>query len=222
MIRAKVCWVHAAGMLCTIQLSTPNNDMVQLLPGVRPWMHPGYFEVEGASKEGVSKCKVAVGAEFKMPLTIIIHFTQAMRSERTIPLIAVRSNLNVKVSDKNQIIAFGNGREWLTEKLIELILFLAAHHNVEASWVLNACHQAVMDSNANSMLHPFALRMSTPEEGAVLFANGSTTRKPGFTKGWDVCVYSIQLKVNNVGFPGCSSTFVCLDSQVSNIPTGNS
>jgi len=26
--------------------------MVQLVPAARPWMHPGYFGVEGASKEG--------------------------------------------------------------------------------------------------------------------------------------------------------------------------
>jgi len=36
--------------------------MVQLVPAPTPWMHPGYFGVEGASKVGASKCKVAVGA----------------------------------------------------------------------------------------------------------------------------------------------------------------
>jgi len=111
MIRATVCLVHAAGMLYTIQLSTPNNDMVQLVPAVRPWMHPGYFGVEGASKEGVSKCKVVIGAEFKKSLTIFVHFTQAMRSDRAIPLIVSGSNPSVKDSGKNQIIAFENGRE---------------------------------------------------------------------------------------------------------------
>jgi len=45
-------------------------------------MHPGYFGVDGASKEGVSKCKVVVGAEFKKSLTIFVHFTQVMRPER--------------------------------------------------------------------------------------------------------------------------------------------
>jgi len=55
--------------------------MVQLVPAARPWMRPGYFGVEGASTEGVSKCKIVVGAEFKS-LTIFVHFTQAIRSER--------------------------------------------------------------------------------------------------------------------------------------------
>ena len=74
-------------------------------------MHPGYCGVEGASKESVSKCKVVVGAEVKKSLTIFVHFTQAMRSEHAIPLIVLCSNPIVKVSGKNQIIAFGNGRE---------------------------------------------------------------------------------------------------------------
>ena len=132
MIRATVCWVHVLSMLYTIQLSMLNNDIVQLVPAVRPWMHPGYFGVEGASKEGVSKCKVVVGAEVKKSLTIFVHFTQAMRSEHAIPLIVLCSNPIVKVSGKNQIIAFGNGREWLTEKPIELILFLATYHKLTA------------------------------------------------------------------------------------------
>ena len=85
--------------------------MVQLVPAARSWMHSGYFGVEGASKEGVSNCKVVVGAEFKKSLTIFVHFTQAMRSERAIPLIVFRSDPSVKVSGKNQIIAFGNGKD---------------------------------------------------------------------------------------------------------------
>jgi len=52
----------------------------------------------------------------------------------------------------------------------------------EVSWVLNACHQAVTDSNADTMPHPFAFSMSAPEEGVVLFTNGSTASEPGFTK----------------------------------------
>jgi len=85
----------------------PNNDMVQMVPATRPWMHPGYFRIDGASKEGV-KCKVVIGAEFKKSLTTFIHFTRAMRSEHDIPLIVFRSNPSVKVYGKNEIIAFGN------------------------------------------------------------------------------------------------------------------
>jgi len=79
---------------------------------LRPRIHPGYFGVEGGSKEGARKCKVVVGAEFKKFLTILVDFTQAMmRSERAIPLIASRSSPSGKISSKNHIIAFGNGRE---------------------------------------------------------------------------------------------------------------
>ena len=54
--------------------------------------------------------------------------------------------------------------------------------------MLNACHQALTDSNADAMPHPFALRTSAPEEGVVLFTNGSTTSEPGFTEGCDVYI----------------------------------
>ena len=97
--------------LYTIKLPTPNKDIVQLVPAARPWMHSGYFGIEGVSKEGVSKCKVVVGAEFKKSLTIFVHFTQAMRPERAISLIVFRSNPSVTVSVKNQSTAFGNGTE---------------------------------------------------------------------------------------------------------------
>jgi len=75
--------------------------MVQLVPAARPWMHPGYFGVEGARKEVVSKCKAVIGAEFKKSLTIFVHFTHAMRSKQAISLIVFRFNPIVKVSGKN-------------------------------------------------------------------------------------------------------------------------
>ena len=128
MVRATVCWVHAVSMRYSNQLSSPNNDMVQFVPVTKPWMHPVYFGVDGAGKVGVGKCKVVVGTEFKKSSTIFIHFAHTMRSERAIPLIVFRSNPSVKVSGKNQTITFGNGRKWLAEKLIELILFLVARH----------------------------------------------------------------------------------------------
>ena len=62
---------------------------------VESWMHPSFFGVEGARKEGASKCNVVVGAEFKKSMTIFIHFTHAMRAVRANLLIVFRSNPSV-------------------------------------------------------------------------------------------------------------------------------
>jgi len=142
-------------------------------------------------------------------LNIFIHFTHAMTPERAIPLIAILSNPSVKVSGKNQKI--GNGRDSLTEKLVELILILGTRLSARAysdNTVKNLQRMRTrMDTRRRERflccsIHenkrlPTASRLHAsfcrPQDGcsrkgAALFTNGSTTSESCFVEGCNVDV----------------------------------
>ncbi len=97
MVRVTLSAVQAPGAAYGVEVLTPGQDQVQVVPVLGSGVVPGDLVLELVLKECVAVGQLVEGAQIKEPLTVLVHLANAWVSEGGRACIMVNAHLCVEV-----------------------------------------------------------------------------------------------------------------------------
>ena len=106
MISGALCPTHGSSNLHFIQVTAPDNDVVNEMLMFGPGMHPTSLVLVTELKEGVCDGKTQFKAEREQSETATIHVSNTMMTNDFMPYVVISAYPGIK-SPNNMILSFG-------------------------------------------------------------------------------------------------------------------
>ena len=100
MISVALCRTHGSNNLHFIQVTAPDNDVVNEVPVFGPGMHSRSLVHVTELKECVCDSKTKFKAERQKPETATIHIANTMTTNDTLPYVVISAYLGIEIVKK--------------------------------------------------------------------------------------------------------------------------
>ena len=110
MISGALCPTHGSSNLHFIQVTAPDNDVVNEVPVFGPGMHPRSL-VYVTELEGICDGKIQFRAERKQPETATIHVANTMMSNDSMPYVVISAYPGIEIAQQYDFVIWQNSSE---------------------------------------------------------------------------------------------------------------
>ena len=122
MISGALSPTHGSSNLHFIQVTAPDNDVVNEVPVFGPGMHPRSLVHVKELEESVSDGKTQFRAERKQPETATIHVTNTMMSNDSMPYVVISAYPGIEIAQQYDFVILRNSSEGGIQRVIKAIL----------------------------------------------------------------------------------------------------
>ena len=100
MISGALCPTHGSSNLNFIQVTAPDNYVVNEVPVFGPGMHPRSLAHVTELEDGVCDGKTKIRAEREQPETATIHVASTMMTNDSMPYVVISANPGIEVAQQ--------------------------------------------------------------------------------------------------------------------------
>ena len=111
MISGALCSTHGSSNLHFIQVTAPDNDVVNEVPVFGPGMHPRGLVHVTVLEESACDGKTQFRAERKQPETATIHLANAMMSNDFMPYVVISAYPGIEIAKQYDLVILRNSSE---------------------------------------------------------------------------------------------------------------
>ena len=111
MISGALCPTHGSSNLHFLQVTAPDNDVVNEVPVFGPGMHPRSLEHVSELEESVCDGKTQFRAERKQPETAAIHVANTMMSNDSMPYVVISAYPGIEFAQQYDFVILRNFSE---------------------------------------------------------------------------------------------------------------
>ena len=111
-------------MIDFVQLSPPQDHVIELMPPSRTRVHPCDFGAHGDSEIRVCKTEMEGRAQLKQTLTIFVQVPHSMRTKCTGPGGIISTNTGIEVTCKCKTVAPPDQSDRPAQLIVECIFIL--------------------------------------------------------------------------------------------------
>ena len=108
MISGALCPMHGSSNLHFIQVTAPDNDVVNEVPVFGPGMHPRSLVHVTELEESVCDGKTQFRAERKQPDTATIHVANTMMSNDSMPYVVISAYTGIELAQQYDFVILQN------------------------------------------------------------------------------------------------------------------
>ena len=111
MISGALCPTHGSSNLHFIQVTAPDNDVVNEVPVLRPGMHPRSLVHVTELEESVCGGKTQFRAERKQPETAAIRVANTMMSNDSMPYVVISAYPGIEIAQQYDFVSLRDSLE---------------------------------------------------------------------------------------------------------------
>ena len=111
MISGALCPRHGSSNLRSIQVTAPDNDVVNEVPVFGPGMHPRSLVHVTELEESVSDGKTQFRAEREQPETATIHVANTMITNDSMPYVVISAYPVIEIAQQYDFVVLQNSSE---------------------------------------------------------------------------------------------------------------
>ena len=100
MINGELCSTHGSNNLHFIQVTAPDNDVVNEVPLLEPGMHPRSLVHVTELEEGVCDGKTLFRAEREQPETATINVANTMMTNDSMPYVVISAYPDIEIAQQ--------------------------------------------------------------------------------------------------------------------------
>ena len=124
MISGALCPMHGSSNLHFIQVTAPDNDVVNEVPVIGPGKHPRSLVHVTELEESVCDGKTQFRAERKQPKTAAIHFSNNMMSNDSMLHVVISAYPGIEVDQQYDFVILRNSSEGRIKRVIKAIFHI--------------------------------------------------------------------------------------------------
>ena len=121
MISGALCPTHGSINLCFIQVTSPDNDVVNEVPVFGPGMHPRSLVHVTELEESVCDGKTQFRAEREQPETATIHVANTMMTNDSMPYVVISAYPDIEIAQQYDFVVMQNSSEGGIHRVIKAI-----------------------------------------------------------------------------------------------------
>ena len=121
MISGALCPTHGSSNLYFIQVTAPDNDVVNEVPVFGPVMLPRSLVHVTELEESVCDGKTQFRAEREQPETATIHVANVMMSNDSMPYVVISAYPGIEIAEQYDIVVLRNSSESGIQRVIKAI-----------------------------------------------------------------------------------------------------
>ena len=125
MISGALCPTHGSSNLHFIQVTAPDNDVVNEVPVFGPGMHPRSLVHVTELQEGVCDGKTQFRAEREQPETATIYVANTMMTKDSMPDVVISAYPGIEIAQQYDFVVLRNTSEDGIQRVIKAIF-----HNI--------------------------------------------------------------------------------------------
>ena len=123
-ISGALCPTHGSSNLHFIQVTAPDNDVVNEVPVFGPGMHPRSLVHDTELEESVCDGKIQFRAEKKQSETATIHVANTMMSNDSMPYVVISAYYGIEIAQQYDFVVFQNSSEGGIQRVIKTIFHI--------------------------------------------------------------------------------------------------
>ena len=124
MISGALCPTHGSSNLYIIQVTAPDNDVVNDVPVFGLGMHPRSLVHVTELEESVCDGNIKFRAERKQPQTATIHFANIMISNDSMPYVVISAYPGIEIAQQYDFVILQNSSEGGIQHVIKAIFHI--------------------------------------------------------------------------------------------------
>ena len=124
MISGALCPTHGSSNLHFIQVTAPDNYVVNEVPVFGPGMHPRSLVHVTELKEGVCDGKTQFRAEIEQPETATIHVANTMMTNDTMPYVVNPAYAGIEIAQQYYLVVLRNTSEGGIQRVTNAIIHI--------------------------------------------------------------------------------------------------
>ena len=123
MISGALCLTHGSSNLHFMQVTAPDNDIVNEVPVFGPGMHPKSL-VLVTELEGVCDGKTQFRAEREQPETATNHVANTMMTNDSMPYVMISAYPGIEIAQQNDFVALQKPLQGGIQHVIKAIIHI--------------------------------------------------------------------------------------------------
>ena len=124
MISGALCPTHGSSNLHFIEITAPDNDIVNEVPVLGPGMHPRSIVHVTVLEESVCDDKTQFRAERKQPERATIHVANTMMANVSMPYVVISAYSGIEIAQQYDFVVLRSSSEGGIQRVMKAIFHI--------------------------------------------------------------------------------------------------